>query len=67
MGQILRRYLELENGVDNDGAVVNRFLDLVKLLLEISMVILFYLDVIDLCLVVCVWNNLVNDEVLWMG
>lgn len=67
MGQILRRYLELENGVDNDGVVVNRFLDLVKLLLEISMVILFYLDVIDLCLVVCVWNNLVNDEVLWMG
>lgn len=57
----------MENGVDNDGAVVNRFLDLVKLLLEISMVILFYLDVIDLCLVVCVWNNLVNDEVLWMG
>lgn len=57
----------MENGVDNDGVVVNRFLDLVKLLLEISMVILFYLDVIDLCLVVCVWNNLVNDEVLWMG
>lgn len=57
----------MENGVDNDVVVVNRFLDLVKLLLEISMVILFYLDVIDLCLVVCVWNNLVNDEVLWMG
>lgn len=67
MGQILRRHLESENGVDNDGAVANRFPDLAKLPPEISMAILSHLDATDLCLAACVWNNLANDEVLWMG
>lgn len=67
MGQILRRHLESENGVDNDGAIANRFPDLAKLPPEISMAILSHLDATDLCLAACVWNNLANDEVLWMG
>lgn len=67
MGQILRRQLETQDGVDNGQEVATRFPDLAQLPPEISMAILSHLGATDLCLAACVWDNLANDEVLWMG
>ena len=67
MGQILRRQLETQDGVYNGHEVATRFPDLAQLPPEISMAILSHLGATDLCLAACVWDNLANDEVLWMG
>jgi F-box protein 8 len=67
MGQILKRHLESQNGVNNNQVVATGFPDLAHLPPELSMAILSHLDATDLCLAACVWDNLANDEVLWMG
>ncbi|XP_061164280.1 F-box only protein 8-like [Saccostrea echinata] len=67
MGQILRRHLESQNEVENNQVVATTFPNLAELPPEISMAILSHLDATDLCLAACVWDNLANDDVLWMG
>ncbi|XP_071126111.1 F-box only protein 8-like [Mytilus edulis] len=46
---------------------VTKFQDLQNLPPELGLAVLSHLNATDLCLAACVWDNLANDELLWMG
>lgn len=47
--------------------VITRFPNIENLPPELSLNILSHLNATDLCLAACVWENLANDEILWLG
>ena len=69
MGQILRRYAEVEEDENGNTTAVlpSTFPDLQDLPPELSINVLSHLNATDLCLAGCVWQNLAKDEILWMG
>ncbi|XP_074650463.1 F-box only protein 8-like [Tubulanus polymorphus] len=72
MGQVLRKLHEIEvERVDKDKEngihTVSTFPNLTELPPELSYLILSNLNATDLCLASCVWDDLANDELLWMG
>lgn len=66
MGQVLWKVNNAEKNKGDNEAVSN-FLDLSKFPPEIGLSVLSHLNATDLCLAACVWDNLANDEILWMG
>lgn len=50
-----------------EAAQPERFPDLTELPPELSLAILANLNATDLCLAACVWNDLAQDDILWMG
>ena len=77
MGQVLQslQYLEgfgnfeqpVETKKSKNAVQPKYFPDLKNLPPEISLAILSHLNATDLCLAACVWDNLANDEFLWLG
>lgn len=56
----------LEKNTKQNNAVT-KFQDLQNLPPELGLAVLSHLNATDLCLAACVWDNLANDELLWMG
>ena len=68
MGQVLQKIHDIErDGNHGKNKAVTKFQDLQNLPPEIGLAVLSHLNATDLCLAACVWDNLANDELLWMG
>ena len=70
MGQIFaKRFEELEQSSPSvkNALLVKNFPNLAELPPEISLAILSHLNATDLCLAACVWKDLANAEILWLG